>query len=232
MKNRQPLQSGEIGFAPMPDGRNWQTLTPIEFAGISVPVGTRTDFASVPRAFWSIFPPFGPYMKAAVLHDYLYQSHLLPRKDADKLFLQAMTELQVPRSTRTIMYWAVRLFGAKAYNSYDGLDRGLIDEPETLSAKQQRFVWMVGKLIQFAYAQGYGLTLGHALRCEECLIGQANSLHKIKLAIDLNLFRNGEYLSRTQDHQVLGEYWESLGGTWGGWFGDGNHYSLEHNGRK
>ena len=30
----------------------------------------------------------------------------------------------------------------------------------------------------------------------------------------------------------LGEYWESIGGSWGGRFNDGNHYSLEHNGVK
>ncbi|HAO1973206.1 TPA: M15 family peptidase, partial [Escherichia coli] len=31
-----------------------------------------------------------------------------------------------------------------------------------------------------------------------------------------------------------GEYWESIGGTWGGRFSraDGNHFSLEHNGVK
>lgn len=59
-----------------------------------------------------------------------------------------------------------------------------------------------------------------------------NSLHYIGLAIDLNLFKNGEYLKDTNDHKELGEFWESLGGSWGGRFNDGNHYSLEHNGRK
>jgi hypothetical protein len=60
----------------------------------------------------------------------------------------------------------------------------------------------------------------------------ANSLHKDRLAIDLNLFKNQDYLKSTEDYLPLGEYWESIGGAWGGRFNDGNHFSLEHNGRK
>jgi hypothetical protein len=60
------------------------------------------------------------------------------------------------------------------------------------------------------------------------------SLHRIRLAVDLNLFKDGKYLKDTDDHQELGEYWESIGGFWGGRFrnADGNHYSLEHNGMR
>ncbi|MGO3686517.1 MAG: M15 family metallopeptidase, partial [Proteus vulgaris] len=42
-----------------------------------------------------------------------------------------------------------------------------------------------------------------------------------------------KYLTATSDYKELGEYWESLGGSWGGRFKtrpDGNHFSLEHNG--
>jgi hypothetical protein len=38
---------------------------------IRVPVGYRTDFASIPRFFWRILPPAGRYGKAAVVHDWL-----------------------------------------------------------------------------------------------------------------------------------------------------------------
>jgi len=31
---------------------------------------------------------------------------------------------------------------------------------------------------------------------------------------------------------LLGEYWEGMGGSWGGRFSDGNHFSLTHNGVK
>jgi hypothetical protein len=114
--------------------------------------------------------------------------------------------------------------------------------PETLGQKQRRLVRMVGQLIAWAYANGYELTFGDAYRDPRLHgpVGKrahgsysaASSLHKQRLAIDLNLFRDGEYLSRTEDHQPLGEFWESIGGSWGGRFNDGNHYSIEHEGRK
>lgn len=64
--------------------------------------------------------------------------------------------------------------------------------------------------------------------------GIRNSLHELRLAQDFNLFRNGVFLTGTDSHRQLGEYWESLAPDcrWGGRFGDGNHYSIEHQGRK
>lgn len=97
----------------------------------------------------------------------------------------------------------------------------------TLGIKQRLFVKMVGRLIEFAYKEGYELSFGHALRCQDCKVGKKNSLHKRQLAIDLNLFRDGEYLKKTEDHLPLGVFWESLSPecTWGGRWKDGNHYS-------
>ena len=102
----------------------------------------------------------------------------------------------------------------------------------TLRQKQSKFVFMLAQLIIFAYSKGYELTLGHAYRDPWSVIGHKNSLHKKRLAIDFHLFRNGIYLEDTNAHKELGEYWESIGGTWGGRFNDGNHYSLEHEGMK
>lgn len=111
---------------------------------------------------------------------------------------------------------------------------------KTLGQKQREFLPMVARLIVFAYANGYELTLGdgyrdprlHGAVGEKKGYGAANSCHKIRLAIDLNLFRDGKYLTSTEDYRPLGEFWESIGGTWGGRFSDGNHFSLEHDGRK
>ena len=100
---------------------------------------------------------------------------------------------------------------------------------ETLREKQSRFAKMVGLLIIYAYQQGMELTLGDAMATTG---HKPKSLHYIRLAIDLNLFYNGVYIESTEGHRPLGEFWESLGGTWGGRFNDGNHYSLEHNGMK
>ena len=105
----------------------------------------------------------------------------------------------------------------------------------TLGDKQRLFTKMVGQLIGHAYDLGYELTFGRAYASEaanEADGGISNSNHRNRLAIDLNLFKNGEYLTLTEDHIELGIYWESIGGTWGGRFQDGCHYSLEHNGVK
>ena len=110
----------------------------------------------------------------------------------------------------------------------------------TLGQKQRKFTRMIADLIVFAYEQGYELTLGDAFRDprvhgpvgEKKSYSSANSLHKERLAIDFNLFKDGRFLTQSEDHRPLGEYWESLGGSWGGRFNDGNHYSLEHGGRK
>jgi hypothetical protein len=109
----------------------------------------------------------------------------------------------------------------------------------TLGQKQRKFTRMVADLIVWAYDQGYELTWGEAWRTPEQAAlnaksgkGIANSLHGDRLAVDLNLFRDGQFLTTTEDHRPLGEYWESIGGSWGGRFNDGNHYSLEHEGRK
>lgn len=109
---------------------------------------------------------------------------------------------------------------------------------KTLGQKQRDFVRMIADLIEYAYGQGYELTFGDAYRDprlhgqlgESKGYGNARSCHKIRLAVDFNLFKDGIYLSSTEDHEPLGKYWESIGGSWGGRFKDGNHYSLEHEG--
>lgn len=109
----------------------------------------------------------------------------------------------------------------------------------TLGEKQRQFTLMVAKLIIWAYDHGYELTLGEAQRSQAQAdanarsgAGISKSLHLKRLAIDLNLFKDGIYLTDSAVHLPLGEYWESLGGSWGGRFSrpDGNHYSLEHEG--
>lgn len=113
----------------------------------------------------------------------------------------------------------------------------------TLREQQCLFTELVAKLITWAYANGYELTLGEAWRTPEQAklnaakgAGIANSLHITRLAIDLNLFRDGVFLDSTEHHRALGNYWKSLHplARWGGDFSrpDGNHYSLERDGYK
>ncbi|MCX8337940.1 M15 family metallopeptidase [Escherichia coli] len=110
-----------------------------------------------------------------------------------------------------------------------------------LSEKQQLFAVMIADLIHWAQEHGYRLTFGEAYRTPEQAAlnaksgkGIRNSPHTLRLAVDFNLFINGKYQADTDAYRPLGEYWESIGGTWGGRFSraDGNHFSLEHNGVK
>lgn len=108
--------------------------------------------------------------------------------------------------------------------------------------QQFLFAFLVPKLIEKAYELGFEVTLGDAYRDprlhgamgEKKGYGRANSCHKARLAIDLNLFMDNVYLTSTEDHRLLGEWWKEQHELcrWGGDFStpDGNHYSLEYNG--
>ena len=90
---------------------------------------------------------------------------------------------------------------------------------------------MVTLLLLNIYSEGYTVSLDDASRMDR-RGHMADSLHYSRLAIDINLFLDGEYLDDTEDHRPFGEYWKSIGGSWGGEFNDGNHYSLSYQGRR
>ena len=93
----------------------------------------------------------------------------------------------------------------------------------SLRKQQSLFVKAVGYLISYAHSLGYELTFGDTYAGK--FLHRHGSFHDKGLAIDLNLFKNGVYLDKTSDHILLGEYWKLLGGSWGGDWEDGNHYS-------
>lgn len=95
---------------------------------------------------------------------------------------------------------------------------------DRLRKRQFEFAKAVPELISEAFRLGFDVSLGDAYRDPRCPYGSKSSKHHRRLAIDLNLFRRGVYLTKTEHHAQLGEYWESLGGIWGGRFDDGNHY--------
>lgn len=111
-----------------------------------------------------------------------------------------------------------------------------------LSEKQRLFAKLVPRLIDKAHELGFEVTLGDAFRDPRShgalgvkgVYGAMFSCHKGKLAIDLNLFKDGQYLQNTEAHKPLGEWWEQQhpDACWGGRFEDGNHYSFTHEGMK
>ncbi len=84
---------------------------------IRVPIGFKTDLASIPRLLRALYPKHGLQTRAAVVHDYLYsaRNHRYSRLEADTIFYQAMLELGVRKSKAWVMYRAVRMFGGAAY---------------------------------------------------------------------------------------------------------------------
>ena len=87
---------------------------------IEVPAGFSTDFASVPRGFWNVFPRDGVYTPAAVVHDWLYRRTNLPRSLCDAVFREAMEVCGTSAMKRWSMWLAVRLFGWAARSSKTG----------------------------------------------------------------------------------------------------------------
>ena len=113
-----------------------------------------------------------------------------------------------------------------------------------LGEKQELFAELIfTKLIPYIYSKGYKIRPGdyfrdhrvHGKYGDKVGYSGRNSLHKLKLAFDLNLILSDVYLTRTEDHAEFGQYWLTLHEScrWGGSDGnkDGNHYSFEHDGR-
>ena len=111
--------TSELVVIPMPDGRSWKLVKSFTYhvgskfsrTYLKVPAGFITDFASIPWLFWTFLPSWGKYGKAAVVHDYLYQTQTKTRKESDQIFLEAMGVLGVRRWRKYPMYLAVRWFG-------------------------------------------------------------------------------------------------------------------------
>jgi len=110
----------------------------------------------------------------------------------------------------------------------------------SLRKQQAKFSLMYAHLVLYAYSLGYEISSGEGtitvIHCPHCKKyvskHKRRSLHHDKLAKDIDLFRDGKYLTKTSDHRPLGIYWEKMGGCWGGRFKDGNHYSLQRGKRK
>ena len=135
------------------DGRFWKVTAPFSYAVgapdgstvVHVPVGFRTDFASIPRFLWSLIPPTGFYGKAAVIHDQLYScgkigDMIIDQKYADDVLNEGMCVLaaawilehgrtqpgypQHPHGelrtlmTREVIYTGVRIGGWPTWRSY------------------------------------------------------------------------------------------------------------------
>ena len=99
-----------IGWKP-------ETSQSANFEPVEVPIGFITDFASIPRAFWSLLPPDGEYIFPAIIHDFLYWTQDRARLEADNIFKVVMQEFEVEPPVRSVIYYAVRIGGEFAWKA-------------------------------------------------------------------------------------------------------------------
>jgi len=81
---------------------------------VVVPAGFRFDGASVPPIGWQVtYPPWHPVVLApALVHDWCYISHCLPRSTADNLFHSMLVRNGAAPGKAWIMWRAVVRAGA------------------------------------------------------------------------------------------------------------------------
>lgn len=104
-----------------------------------------------------------------------------------------------------------------------------------LRKAQEIFALNIAQLIVAIFKHGFTCTLGEAWRTPKMAEiyakqgkGIKNSQHCIRLALDINLFKDGQYLTNSSAHKPFGDIWESMcpNNRWGGRYKDGNHYEM------
>lgn len=112
----------------------------------------------------------------------------------------------------------------------------------TLHDMQVLHVKLFARLIDYLFAQGYEATWGEAFRTAEQAAwdaahgtGIAQSVHCERLAVDLQLFKDGVYLTDAAHYKLLADYWVSLDPSCraGYYFStvDADHFSIAWEGR-
>lgn len=93
----------------------YELTEPLIWDNITVPIGFKTDFASVPKWLGWIYKPQGKYSKASVVHDFLYSVNWYDRYYADRKYKDIMIYDKVDKYTANLFYYAVRLLGGSHY---------------------------------------------------------------------------------------------------------------------
>lgn len=102
------LRYSDVILQPL-KSHKFKVVKQFQFRGVDIPKGFTTDGASVPRPFWSIFPPNRTdYLPCAIVHDYLCEFG--DYKKADQYFHDCLEELKVHWVARKVMYYAVRAY--------------------------------------------------------------------------------------------------------------------------
>lgn len=99
-------------------GDTWALTAPLLYVGyyvsVMVPTAYETDYATVPRLLWPLFPKSGRWNKAAVVHDHLITDYLTAREpiltsaQVDEEFRHALKDCNVHTISRWLMWAGVR----------------------------------------------------------------------------------------------------------------------------
>ena len=104
--------------------RNGQTIlltAPFVFQDgdltVEVPDGFSSDYNSVPRGLWNIFPPW-MYPEAGVVHDFLYRYNGVTRAEADRIHRRILELGGCSWIKRQAAYLALRAAGWVPWGRY------------------------------------------------------------------------------------------------------------------
>lgn len=117
-----PGVSGDVMIETTPPPLTWRDA---DGATFTVPVGFRSDGASIPRILWARIghPLSGRFVRAATLHDWSYRHPSgESRATIDARFRRGLEVDGVPWARRWAMYVGVRAGGWRAWGTYRALD--------------------------------------------------------------------------------------------------------------
>lgn len=114
----------KLWFFKMKTTKFWYIVEPIHFKTswgqeFIIPSNFITDLSTVPKWAWGIFPPFGDFLFASIIHDYLYITKPCDKATADKEMLIWSKKLNnntfLQRFDNVVRYLCVKYLGSKVW---------------------------------------------------------------------------------------------------------------------
>lgn len=102
----------KVKASPLPLERMYVLNEPFILGKMRIPKGFKWNGASIPRAFWVLIgSPFSPeFMRASLVHDFLYHRKDVSAKCTDKLFRDVLLDDGVGKLRAYTMWSAVRVY--------------------------------------------------------------------------------------------------------------------------
>ena len=116
----EPVRRGPVIISELLDDNLFRLVEPVVMSigqtRIIVPDGYVTDFASLPSVLhWWIRPTDSRGARAAIVHDWIYHTHIYPRCVADAFYQVILRQDGMPRRKAKLLCSSVHAFGKGAY---------------------------------------------------------------------------------------------------------------------